>query len=383
MPLISIKANLFRKWFADNRIIILYIIGLFVLSRIILTLVGYTSLQLFSKDLFADNICMIAKKGMVPNDWVSVWFNWDSGHYYSIAQYGYRVLPPNYGFFPLYPLVTALVAIMPGLGTLTAGLLVSNISLLIACWLLYKLVLLDSPKEVARRSVKYFLLMPVAFLFSAMLSEATFVMLAIGAFYFARRQKWWYAGLLSMLLALTRSLGVFIVLPLLIEYLQQINFSWRKLTSNVLALALAPIGLLSYMVYNHWITGDYLAFAKLQKTQVHNPVEAILRGFNVNEKYFLALLIAAGLVVVLIILRKKLRFSLWLYSIIFSLIPLLTGPKYYPSLLRYLLVVFPIAIILSKLSEKKEYDDMLTIGLALLQGGFIIFWANCGVVYFV
>ena len=67
---------------------------------------------------------------------------WDTGFYVSIAEEGYRyqgVPLPSVAFFPLYPLLMRALAAVVG-DALVAGLIISNVALLLATMLLYRLV---------------------------------------------------------------------------------------------------------------------------------------------------------------------------------------------------------------------------------------------------
>ena len=46
-------------------------------------------------------------------------------------------------------------------------------------------------------------------------------------------------------------------------------------------------------------------------------------------------------------------------------------------MLRYLVVVFPIAIILARISRRPTTDLVLTIVLALAQGALLMLWTAC------
>ena len=75
---------------------------------------------------------------------LDIWNNWDSPSYLDIAENGYR----EYGdkmwvrivFFPLYPFLIRLFALVLQNYKLSA-LVVSNLSYIIACFYLYRLVL--------------------------------------------------------------------------------------------------------------------------------------------------------------------------------------------------------------------------------------------------
>ena len=70
---------------------------------------------------------------------------------------------------------------------------------------------------------------------------------------------------------------------------------------------------------------------------------------------------------------RRLGLAYSVLSLLFVLVPLATGLNSMP---RYLLAVFPIPILLARLGERRRVDEILTAGLALLQGFLMVFWAN-------
>ena len=167
---------------------------------------------------------------------------WDSGWYLPLAKYGYSAVisssaatigQANYAFFPLYPLLISLFEKIVG-NYFIAGLLIANISLIVACVYLYKLALVDFGQEISLRAIQYCLLWPVAFIFSGVFTESLYLALAIAAFYYARKNNWLLACILGFFLALTRSIGALIVIPLLYEYLRTKSVSISSLPRNLL-----------------------------------------------------------------------------------------------------------------------------------------------------
>lgn len=357
-----------------------YILKIYLFTRIGLLLVGYISLELLKGFVPVTNVCSQPKIDMYSNQFVNMWLNWDSGHYFQIAKDGYRIFPPNYGFFPFYPFLVRVLSYISHAATAISGLMISNIALLIACYFLYLLVKMDHDKDTAKKSVKYLLLMPAGFVLSGMLTESLFLCLALAAFYFAKKNQWLLVGLSGFALSLTRSNGILVALPIAVLYIAQNGYSLKKY-KEVLWLSLFPAGLVVYMLYCYKITHDYFAFATVQATKIHNPISVIWEGFN--GKYFIASIISLAFLSMLIIYRRRLGLAYWLYGIIFTLMPILTGPKYLQSIPRYLVIVFPISIILAIISKEKKYDEFLVPALALLQGVLMLAWVNCWLVYIV
>lgn len=322
---------------------------------------------------------------MSSHTFLDIWGMWDSSWYLSVANVGYKRQLlwgpfPNYGFFPLYPWAAKVVG-WPIHNSFFGGLVVSNLSLLGACWFLYRLVRLDHDVVVARRSVKYLLVAPGAFLLSAVLSESLYLVLALACFYYARTRRWWLVGGLGFLLTLARGPGVFVVLPLLWIYLQQRGFSLRRIRPDVLWLAGLPLGLALFAWISYRVTGDALAFAHVQREKwghyLQNPFPVMWRelwhgdyGNRFNAWYVL------GVLAVSLAFLRRLGVAYGVFVLVSVLMPIVYGPSYY-SMVRYTVVVFPLYIVLARSTrDRPELDQALVIGMALFQGFLMAAWVN-------
>ena len=320
------------------------------------------------------------------NPWLDIWGVFDSGWYLSIAVHDYQaelssaaatVGQANYAFFPLYPLLIRGLASIVGDHYL-AGIVLSNICLLLACISLYKLVRLDSDHSTALASIRYLLIFPVSFILSGVFTESLFLLLAIMCFYYAKRSHWLLVGISVFLLALTRSVGILAFIPLLYEYVRQKDFKVRRLRPDMLFLMLIPLGLFVFAVHNYLLTGDYLATVHIQETgwghQMTNPLLFLsdnLRGDNILLRFEACFVVT--LLVLLNAFYRKIGFSYWLLAMGALIFPLATAS---PSMPRYSLVVFPIYILLAKLARNNWLDQTLTAVLCLFQGWLMVFWSN-------
>src|SRR5260370_18121499 len=68
---------------------------------------------------------------------------------------------------------------------------------------------------VGRRLLLYLCIFPTAFFFFAAYNESLFLLFTASSFLAMRRQQWWLAGILGLFAALTRSAGIFLVIPYL------------------------------------------------------------------------------------------------------------------------------------------------------------------------
>jgi hypothetical protein len=174
--------------------------------------------------------------------------------YVGIAEHGYAYRPGSTAFHPLYPLLTGVLGRLLAGNYLLAAWLVAQVCCVVMLALLYRLVLLDYDREIARRTTLFLLGSPLGFAFLLPYTESLLLLCIVGAFYAARRGRWRLAGLAGAGAALTKQPGVVVVLPLAWEFWLQhrehiVSLRYRKLIQPFLGLALIPLGLLLFLVY--------------------------------------------------------------------------------------------------------------------------------------
>ena len=354
-----------------------FIIAWFLATRIILTIVGVLArCYINSPHVFS----------YINKPWLAIWGVWDSGWYLNIAQQGYSAITgatintinqANYAFFPLYP------ALIAGLGKLIgnyyiAGIIISNISLIIACSLLYEIVSREFGKKIAKLSVKYLFLFPVAFIFSGIFSESLFLRLVLASFSFSQQLKWWKTGLVSSFTTLTRPMGIFVAIPLIFEYLEHRKFKIKSIRLDILAFGLPVISMFLFVYYIYGLTKDWLALLNVQvgwgRIGLYNPLLVLWGGLHASEFNIVFSAIFTVLAIILLVVGyKKLKLSYTLYSVILLSIPLLTSVESMP---RYILVIFPIFIILGLISCSRKIDVFLSVLLGITQIVLMIFWTT-------
>lgn len=360
-----------------------YILFLFLSTRIVLTIIGIFSRTILERQYGKQYI-------WAKYLWLDIWGVWDTFWYMDIATNGYSLpgsnpldkTQANYAFFPLYPLL------MRGLGQILgnkyyiAGLIISNICLILAGFFLYKLVKLNFNRTTALKSVKYLFIFPTAFILSGVFTESLYLALVILCFYLAKKRNWLFVGVTGFFISSTRSLGVFIIIPLLYEYLREVNFQYKRVRFDILFLLLIPLGILIFGLYNYHLTGDFFAFANIQSTwkrSASNPISILINGlykglFELNMRDLLEASFTIICLIIISIYYKKLDISYLLFAIYSIFIPLSTGLD---SLPRFILPIFPLYILLAQLNKNRYFDQITTILLGLLQGFLMVFW-SCG-----
>lgn len=193
--------------------------------------------------------------------WLDGWARWDAAHYIAVARFGYGdpVSPSpdgGIGFFPLYPLLIRILAMITGQTDSDAGLAVigiglSTIMFLASVALLTRLALDILPADDARFAVSLFAIAPFAFFYTAAYTESLFVLEVLGAIWFARREQWWRAALMAAAASATRLVGLSVIGGVLVAAWRA-GMRWPRLVG--LAVAGAS-GFLAFMLYL-WIRFD-------------------------------------------------------------------------------------------------------------------------------
>ena len=135
---------------------------------------------------------------------------------------------------------------------------------------LYYLVQLDFDRRVARRTVRYFLLLPFSLVLMGTVPDGLFLLFAILTLLFLRKKMFPLANLFAMLGVMTHAVGVLLFFPVLVSYLSFLIGNVRsnremekgyivKQVFNTLSILLIPIGVGLVMLYAKLRFGDALS----------------------------------------------------------------------------------------------------------------------------
>lgn len=296
--------------------------------------------------------------------------NFDGVHYLGIAQSAYSAQFTQ-AFFPLYPLVIRIFSLLTFGNLFWSAFLLSNIFFLLALIVFYKLIARHYDQKKALWSVIFMLAFPTSFYFGAIYTESLFLLLTLCTFVLIDKKKYFLAAVTGFLATLTRLIGVFLGLILLLFS----KGKWRYLGAGIVAL-----GLLAYMLYLQVNFGNPIYFLTSQSEfgQGRDSSKLILLP-QVIFRYIKILLTTQGLlrlnavfeltstVFALAILAysyKKVKSSWLLFSFLSVLLPTLTGTL--ASMPRYILVAFPIYVVLGSL--KSTPLKLLILAIFMLVG---------------
>jgi hypothetical protein len=334
----------------------------FLLTRVLTVIVALAAITLFPSPTTCPDVCHPS-----TNPLLDVATRWDAKAYVDIAHDGYGSVPANSAYFPLYPLLMRLLAAPLGGSDdayLVAGLVISNLALLIALLYLARLVAIDHEAGAGLRAAVYLLVFPTSVFLSVVYPESLLIALSIGAVYHARQGQWARSGLLGALAALTRPfIGAAVALPIAIEAYQRSGM--RAAIASAAPAAVAFVGWLALL----WrITGDPKAILTAEANWGVGPslpFKAFFDLFNPNVYGFPYIVLGSTLFVGALVLFswRLLRPSLAAYATVVFLISVATGSL--TSSPRYYLAVFPAFITLAVVARGWLGLAYVALGVAI------------------
>mgnify|MGYP001156508455 CR=1 FL=1 len=319
----------------------------------------------------------------------SVFERWDASHYLRIATEGYGKYQEGghyltLVFLPLYPWVCKLFLLLFH-NVQAVFVIISNLFFIAGATFYHATVSKKYGAACADTMLLLLMLSPFSFFFGAMMPESTFLFCWAAALYFARKKWWVLACFFGALGALTRLLGVLIVVMIFIEMLQNDKPFFaggkKQVVKKLLKyglLAMVPLGTVVYLLVNFMVAGDAFAFLyyeKLNWFQKFTPIwESLYRvAQNVAEPsgllytVWLPELIAIVLIIALLVIfaRSYALSELW-YVLIYAVMTYSTS--WLLSGARYLLVCFPAFTMVALLLQRhQKAKTLVLVGCGFLQ----------------
>lgn len=297
------------------------------------------------------------------------WGNFDGVHYLRIAN---KFYDDQYTqtFFPLYPLLIKIFSILTFDNLIISALLISNAAFLAALILFYKLLIKNFSENVAFWSCLFLLTFPTSFYFGSIYTEGLFFLLLILSFYLYGKGQVLAASIAGSASSATRLVGIFLA-PSLVK-----NYKIKSL----IPVLIVPTGLISYMIYLKIAFNDPFYFLTAQSFFGQERSTQVLLLPQVFWRYFKILTTTSGSIffnaalelastlfaIVLLIFATKIVKRQWLiFSWAAVLVPTLTGTL--TSMPRYILVAFPIYIVLAHVKNAFIKVMILIVFLTLLS----------------
>lgn len=301
--------------------------------------------------------------------------NFDGVHYLGIAQSGYFAQFTQ-AFFPLYPLlVNSLSSILISnffevkASLLVSALVISNVAFLAALIIFYKLTRKTFNENTALWACIFLLAFPTSFFFGAVYTESLLLLLVVSAYYLVEKDKIIYASVLGLLGSATRLIGVFLALTL-------------SFKSKLKPLLIIPLGLIAYSLYLQLKFNNFLyflsaqsAFGQERNTSTIIPLPQVIFRYlkillttnglgTLNAALELFFSIGAILILIFGFKIKKIKREWLTFSLLAIIAPTLTGTL--ASMPRYILIAFPIYIVLASIKNIYFKIVILIVSASLL-----------------
>ena len=239
-------------------------------------------------------------------------------------------------------------------------------------------------------TVIFLIIFPTSFFFGSVYTEGLFFLFLILSLFFLKKNNYFFTGLFAILASMTRLIGVFLIIPILFNFIQKSiinnrnhklkinNFLSLTLNPKCLLLILSPIfGLFIYCFYLFKTAGDPLLFFHVQPVfgpgrstnlillpQVYWRYIKIFFTANHNFQYYISLFEFSVfsfvfLVLILDLIKnlsplKKIKnydlIGLNLFSFANILLPTFTGS--FLSIPRFTLISLSFFIFLSEINNK-------------------------------
>lgn len=321
---------------------------------------------------------------------------WDTAHYLTLSEVGYDAGSHSCAFYPLWPATIKVGTVFTFGRPVLAGTLVANALSLVALWLFWRLVLGRCGERLTAHAMILFVALPGALFFSFPYTESLYLVILLSFFAALRKDHCFWIGATTFLLPLARPVGVFILLPLAwrlyeqgkttqkSESRKQIGEESRKRKPEQQGgemalcqrggvwigrarwlLLLSPLlGYAAYFGVMYLWTGNAFEGFEAQRAYPNSP--SIKNMFNVSgfwnalthigslDGMMDSLLDRAFFVLVLMLLPLVYRLDktwFW-YTLPAGLVPALTS--WFMSYRRYVMVLFPIFIVLAQLVAKTK-----------------------------
>jgi len=328
---------------------------------------------------------------------VGMFERWDSVHYLDIAANGYPMglihddtsassIPVQWAWFPLYPATMRAVSVVfsPFLGVtkslMFAGFLVSNIAFFVGVYFFYKLTGKLFGPRVALVAAAFYSFFVGALFYSTLYSEALFMALALGSFFFLEDDRLHLAVFLGFLASFTRSDGFLVFIPFAVYGLQR--FRADRWGSGRLFLS-------SFVVASPWLIWNVVGYFVSGGVF---PVSVVSHNLNwgvpvlLYQQFRLFLLVIPPLQTFLTVVGLVLAVlpvgyfvvrvnriwsfesaSLKYWAFYGAMLVVILAETYIYSALRYAVTLLPVYWVLGKVYVKNRVVGVVFLGLSVVM----------------
>lgn len=240
----------------------------FLLSKILIFSVIYFTLlvsyPITNEEILFFNIDKLSKVFEI------IFSTGDTGWYQGIVQNGYThelynaKEQRNWAYFPLFPFILNVI----GNDYIVWFLL--QITIILSGILLYKIVKFHFSEDIAKWSVIFYMYWPWAYMQSSLRPEALLTLFWLMTYFTFLNKNYYISASFAFFSALLKPNGFLIsflaFLYLIKFYKEDDSFKIKNYIKPLIVIIAGPLGIILYSIYMFNITGDFLAWAKIQST---------------------------------------------------------------------------------------------------------------------
>ena len=178
-----------------------------------------------------------------------LWLRTDSPSYLGIAENWYATEGDarfHIVFFPLYPILIRIFSLFTGGSAFGGAMLVTTLCAICSAIAAYELFALDTDRRTALFAATLLCLFPGSIFLLAPMTESLFLLTSLLCMYMCRKKKYLLSGLFGCLAALTRSVGILLILPVFMEaaydYFKGTSIHKRDLVSRLAGCCMIALG---------------------------------------------------------------------------------------------------------------------------------------------
>ncbi len=344
----------------------------FVVARLCVA-AGYAAAQSAASYSGIDSMWTHLREGLVT---------WDGTFYRTIAEHGYSMGTTGLAednplrFFPLYPLLARGLSLFT-LGSAAIALVIIANGAAFLCLLALRRLVAETfdDDDLARRSMWWLALFPAGAVMVMAYAESLMLLFTLWAFISLRESRWPRAALFVFAAALTRPVGVLLMVPMAIEVWDRRSTitQAKERVAAIATIAAAPLGTAVYLGAVGRRFGDAWLPVDIQselRGDMAFPLirlwDAVTLTLGESQKDGPNLAFALVLIAAIVIMARFVPRSWTAYTAVTVIVAL--SSTNIDSIGRYGLVAFPVAVAFAHLFGTERRS---TPALAVSAGGLV------------
>lgn len=370
------------QWLKQPHIRTPLVVG--AVSRLIIFLVAFLGIQLLGNK--SPHRALLHGGKLHENSMLRTFQRFDAFWFLNVERNGYQVRShkapkreTNISAFPLYPVLMKAVAMVTRDATL-AGTLISLCAFFAMLLFLYREVDQDHDEETATRAILYLSVFPTSWFYQALYAEALLLLLGFLSLRMARLDRPLASGLLGMGASLSRLAGGVLALPVLMEFTfgSGTKLSRKGLVRGLMPAVMITTGWLAYFSYISAMTNHFWFYftAHRRFSSIVEPWTSVWNllapGLLKSPTRLVAVLVLIIFLAAAVRAARQLRLGHSMYLAV-GILFCLSSPNL-AGLPRYLMVLFPVYVVLARWAHTRARHLTLVVGFCMVHSTLLMAW---------